>query len=90
MFGITATFRRSMPTTWSCGWVGWSMHRSSFSIAELEKDFEIVDSTVTLQCAGNRRRELDEVRDVDGIAWDEGAISTAQWRGVRLSDYLRR
>ncbi|MFG1929392.1 sulfite oxidase [Mycobacterium sp. NPDC048908] len=44
----------------------------------------------TLACAGNRRAELLRVRPIPGKApWDRGAISTAEWRGVRLSDVLR-
>ncbi|OBF39448.1 sulfite oxidase [Mycobacterium sp. ACS1612] len=43
----------------------------------------------TLACAGNRRAELLRVRPIPGKApWDRGAISTAKWRGVRLSDIL--
>jgi len=43
----------------------------------------------TLQCAGNRRAGLIEVRDIPGEdPWGPGATSTAQWSGVRLSDVL--
>lgn len=42
----------------------------------------------TLQCSGNRRNELSEVKGVQGLEWDSGAISTATWTGVRLSDVL--
>lgn len=43
----------------------------------------------TLACAGNRRAELLRVRPMPGkAAWEHGAISTAEWRGVRLSDVL--
>jgi sulfite oxidase len=43
----------------------------------------------TLACAGNRRAELLRVRPMPGKApWEHGAISTAEWRGVRLSDVL--
>lgn len=43
----------------------------------------------TLQCAGNRRSGLLEVRDIPGEApWGPGATGTARWRGVRLADVL--
>jgi sulfite oxidase len=43
----------------------------------------------TLQCAGNRRADLVEVRDIPGqVPWGPGAISTAKWSGVRLADVL--
>ncbi|QHA09856.1 molybdopterin-dependent oxidoreductase [Streptomyces broussonetiae] len=43
----------------------------------------------TLQCAGNRRADLIEVRDIPGqVAWGPGAISTASWSGAGLADVL--
>lgn len=43
----------------------------------------------TLACAGNRRAELLQVRPIAGKdPWAHGAISTAEWRGVRLADVL--
>ncbi|MFE9312946.1 sulfite oxidase [Streptomyces sp. NPDC088353] len=43
----------------------------------------------TLQCAGNRRADLIEVRDIPGqVPWGPGAISTAKWSGVSLADVL--
>nr|WP_156664724.1 sulfite oxidase [Mycobacterium sp. 852002-51057_SCH5723018] len=43
----------------------------------------------TLVCAGNRRAELLRVRPIPGKEpWAHGAISTAEWRGVRLADVL--
>jgi sulfite oxidase len=44
----------------------------------------------TLQCAGNRRSELSLIKPVGGVQWDAGAIGTAEWRGVRLSDLLKQ
>lgn len=43
----------------------------------------------TLQCAGNRRRELVALAPIpDELEWDMEAISTAEWRGARLRDVL--
>jgi sulfite oxidase len=43
----------------------------------------------TLMCAGNRRAELLRVHPIPGKdPWEHGAISTAEWRGVRLADVL--
>jgi sulfite oxidase len=47
------------------------------------------DVVATLQCAGNRRRGLIEVRAIPGEApWGPGATGTAAWRGVALADVL--
>lgn len=45
---------------------------------------------VTLQCAGNRRKEMHNVKPVKGLQWENGAISNAMWSGVRLSDLLAK
>lgn len=45
--------------------------------------------TATLQCAGNRRRELLRLRDIPGeVPWDLEAISQAEWGGVSLFHVL--
>ncbi|KAB0397254.1 hypothetical protein E2I00_005307 [Balaenoptera physalus] len=44
--------------------------------------------TVTLQCAGNRRSEMTRFKEVRGLEWSAGAISTARWAGARLCDVL--
>ena len=43
----------------------------------------------TLQCAGNRRAEMDVVKPVTGDPWQPGAIGNASWTGVALADVLR-
>ncbi len=43
----------------------------------------------TMQCAGNRRADMLEVRPVAGDPWSAGAIGNAHWSGVRLADILR-
>ncbi|MBX3061596.1 MAG: molybdopterin-dependent oxidoreductase [Anaerolineae bacterium] len=43
----------------------------------------------TLQCAGNRRTEMNAYKTIGGeIIWDFDAISTAEWSGVRLADVI--
>ncbi|HTV03245.1 MAG TPA: sulfite oxidase [Luteitalea sp.] len=43
---------------------------------------------VTIECAGNGRSYLKPA--VGGVQWERGAVSTAEWTGVRLSDLLSR
>ena len=43
---------------------------------------------VTLECAGNGRSRLDP--PVQGEKWDLGAVSTAEWTGVPLTEILDR
>ncbi|WP_433435558.1 sulfite oxidase [Nonomuraea sp. CA-141351] len=59
------------------------------SLRELHDRFEQCDVTATLQCAGNRRAGLMEVRDIPGEnPWGPCATATAVWSGVRLADVL--
>src|SRR5207249_6577847 len=42
--------------------------------------------TALLECAGNRRTEYEPCPP--GVPWQDGAVSTAEWEGVRLADVL--
>ena len=42
----------------------------------------------TLQCSGNRRGGFNEVKRTSGTAWGQGAVSTAKWGGVKLTDLM--
>jgi sulfite oxidase len=55
---------------------------------DLKTKFKTKKVVATLQCAGNRRSELNTKKPVKGLEWGIGAISTAEWEGVLLSDLL--
>ncbi|MGV0635494.1 molybdopterin-dependent oxidoreductase [Mycolicibacillus trivialis] len=58
--------------------------------AALSTRFRAHEVVATLACAGNRRAELAAVRPLPGKEpWQQGALSTAVWRGARLADVLR-
>ena len=42
----------------------------------------------TIQCAGNRRAELNVLDKTMGLPWKGGAISTGKWWGVWLNDII--
>ena len=67
---------------------GMSMERRSFSVEELKSALATRTVTAVLQCAGNRRTDLQQVAKTSGDPWDVGAIGNAEWTGVRLSDVL--
>ena len=58
------------------------------TLEELKTKFPKHVVTCTIQCAGNRRAELNKVKVVKGISWTGGAIGTAEWGGARLRDVL--
>ena len=57
---------------------------------DLWRRFPLVSVVRTMECAGNRRVLFGEElgRRFEGTQWGRGAISTAEWTGVRLRDLL--
>lgn len=45
--------------------------------------------TVTLQCSGNRRSGFNIFQRTSGTPWEQGAISTAKFTGVKLVDVMK-
>ena len=61
----------------------------SLSLDEIKNNFERVEVSATLQCAGNRRQELMAVKDIPHeLPWNVEAISHAVWAGIKLKDVL--
>jgi sulfite oxidase len=60
----------------------------TLTLDDLKSKFPKHKVTATVQCAGNRRIELNKVKQVKGIPWTGGAIGTAEWSGARLRDVL--
>ena len=56
----------------------------TLTIDNLKKNFEEVSVTTAIQCAGNRRAEMNKYKKVQGLLWEGTAISNAKWTGVRL------
>ncbi|KAJ7753360.1 Oxidoreductase, molybdopterin-binding domain-containing protein [Mycena maculata] len=44
---------------------------------------------ITLVCAGNRRKEQNQVRKSNGFSWGAAGVSTALFTGVLMSDVVR-
>lgn len=57
--------------------------------ATLERAFPRRSVAATLQCAGNRRADMQHVAKTKGDPWGVGAIGNAVWTGVSLIDVLR-
>ena len=61
----------------------------SLSLEDVQANFERVNISATLQCAGNRREELMAFESIPNeLGWGVEAISHAMWAGVRLRDVL--
>nr|CAD2177980.1 unnamed protein product [Meloidogyne enterolobii] len=60
----------------------------NLSVNDLKNKFEPVKITSTIQCAGNRRNDMNKFKKVQGLMWTGTAISNAEWTGCRLRDVL--
>ncbi|KAJ4753201.1 Nitrate reductase [Rhynchospora pubera] len=77
-------------STWTVEVTGLVKHPYKFTMDELVSDFEPIEIPVTLACSGNRRKEVNMVRQTSGFNWGPGATSTSVWRGARLYDILKK
>ncbi|XP_065098003.1 sulfite oxidase, mitochondrial [Paramisgurnus dabryanus] len=60
----------------------------ALTLNELKSRFPKHTITATLQCAGNRRSDMNKVKHVKGLNWGVAAIGNATWSGARLRDVL--
>ncbi|XP_037535554.1 sulfite oxidase, mitochondrial [Nematolebias whitei] len=60
----------------------------TLSLEDLKTKFPKHTITAALQCAGNRRRDMNKVKVVQGLNWGIAAIGNAKWSGARLRDVL--
>ena len=63
-------------------------HPMSFSLRQLQEQFEPVEVAAVCQCAGNSRGFSDP--RVAGGQWGHGAMGNALWKGLRLRDLLEK
>lgn len=60
----------------------------SYTLQDLKTRFTAHRVTAALQCSGNRRSDMTRTAKTNGLQWGVGAISNADWLGVRLADVL--
>ena len=58
----------------------------SYSLSDLKTKFKHYSYQLTLECGGNGRSEFNP--PAKGNQWTIGAVSCAEWTGVRLKDVL--
>jgi DMSO/TMAO reductase YedYZ molybdopterin-dependent catalytic subunit len=74
--------------TWSLTVGGQVDRQVTFSLKELNSQFEQVEIAAVCQCSGNRRGLSSP--HVAGVEWGYGAMGCAIWRGPRLKDVLAK
>lgn len=74
-------------STWTLTIDGESvMKPKTYSLQDLKSKFKHYTYQITLECGGNGRSEFNP--PAKGIQWTIGAVSCAEWTGVRLKDIL--
>lgn len=62
------------------------LKEKTYTLAELKSKFKQYSYKITLECGGNGRSGFSPA--ASGNQWAEGAVSCAEWKGVRLKDVL--
>lgn len=76
----------------------WDTHRIHIT-GLVDKDVEITMDEIAqlpavtipcmISCCGNRRKEVNMLKNSQGFSWGPGAVSVNFWTGARLSDVLK-
>ena len=75
-------------STWTLTIDGESVSKSkTYSLSDLKSKFKHHTYQLTLECGGNGRKEFNP--PAKGNQWEYGAVSCAEWTGVRLADVLK-
>jgi len=77
------------PDTYELVVEGLGVQRKVYTLQDLKTKFAKRTVVSTIQCGGNRRGGIDEVKKSSGTGWKTGAISNASWGGVWLRDILK-
>jgi nitrate reductase (NAD(P)H) len=57
---------------------------------QILQEFDQITAPVTLVCAGNRRKEQNQVRKSKGFSWGAAGVSTALFTGPMMRDIIKR
>ncbi|KAH8586847.1 putative nitrate reductase [Bisporella sp. PMI_857] len=75
---------------WEFSIEGLVKHPITMTLRDLIADYEQITVPITLVCAGNRRKEQNQVRKSKGFSWGAAGVSTALWTGVPMLEVLKR
>jgi nitrate reductase (NAD(P)H) len=75
---------------WEFSVEGLVKHPIIMTLKQLIADYEQITVPITLVCAGNRRKEQNQVRKSKGFSWGAAGLSTALWTGVPIGELIKR
>lgn len=62
----------------------------TLSLRQLVAEYEQITCPITLVCAGNRRKEQNQVRKSKGFSWGAAGVSTSLFTGVAMADLISK
>ena len=62
----------------------------TLSLRQLIAEYKQITCPITLVCAGNRRKEQNQVRKSNGFSWGAAGVSTALFTGVAMAEILKK
>jgi nitrate reductase (NAD(P)H) len=62
----------------------------TITFKQIHEEFEQVTLPITLVCAGNRRKEQNQVRKSQGFSWGAAGVSTSLFTGPMLADVIKK
>jgi nitrate reductase (NAD(P)H) len=75
---------------WEFSIEGLVKHPIKTTLKQLIAEYEQITVPITLVCAGNRRKEQNQVRKSKGFSWGAAGVSTALWTGVAIGELIKR
>ncbi|KFY20613.1 hypothetical protein V491_03578 [Pseudogymnoascus sp. VKM F-3775] len=76
--------------TWELRIEGLVENPITLTFKQILQQFDQITAPVTLVCAGNRRKEQNQVRKSKGFSWGAAGVSTALFTGAMMADIIRR
>jgi nitrate reductase (NAD(P)H) len=61
---------------------------TELSMDDIVQQFTPIEIPVTLACDGNRRKEVNMIKQSGGFGWSAAGVSTCMWTGALLRDIL--
>ncbi|PCH42233.1 molybdopterin binding oxidoreductase [Wolfiporia cocos MD-104 SS10] len=67
-------------------------NEQTWTVNELKATFARKEVVAALQCAGNRRKAMQDRthKEVEGVLWQDGTIANCRWAGASMREILQR
>ncbi|PGH11121.1 hypothetical protein AJ79_05066 [Helicocarpus griseus UAMH5409] len=88
--GYVPEVRQEDIPDWELSIEGLVEHPIVLNFKQILTEFQQITAPITLVCAGNRRKEQNQVRKSKGFSWGAAGVSTALFTGPLMSAILQK